>query len=222
MLKGDRNGLLPTLQAFADVTNNGLSGVVNPLYNGLQRRSQSLLRRRQSATCLAQFSAATSPTIPPVSHSPFPFATGRRRPIRHRRIEPAPVAITAAALRQPGAGGREDRRDRPAAGARPLPDGRGYPGTCRAEPERRTEALPVRRLTVALVIQAQNDLAADQDAEVQAMANYTHARIAFDQALGRTLDVNHVSMDEAVSGTVHRESVLPANLPTPVRQEVRR
>ena len=34
------------------------------------------------------------------------------------------------------------------------------------------------------------------------MANYSHARIALDQALGRTLEVNHISMDEAVAGRV--------------------
>jgi hypothetical protein len=65
------------------------------------------------------------------------------------------------------------------------------------------------------VIQAQKDLVNDQTLEAQAMANYTHARINFDQAVGRTLDVNHVSMDEAMSGRVPRESVLPANLPPP-------
>jgi len=46
------------------------------------------------------------------------------------------------------------------------------------------------------------------------MANYTHARIAFDQALGRTLEVNGISVDEARTGRVARQSVLPANLPT--------
>jgi len=67
--------------------------------------------------------------------------------------------------------------------------------------------------TVAQVIQAQKDLANGQDSEVQSMANYTHAKIAFDLAMGRTLDVNHISMDEAISGQVQRESVIPANLP---------
>ncbi len=60
-----------------------------------------------------------------------------------------------------------------------------------------------------LVILAQKDLAADQTAELQAMANYTHARIAFDEAVGQTLDVNHISMQEAASGKVPRHSVLP-------------
>jgi len=52
------------------------------------------------------------------------------------------------------------------------------------------------------VVQDERDLASAQSSELQAMANYSHARIAFDQALGRTLEVNHVSMDEAISGRV--------------------
>jgi outer membrane protein TolC len=66
--------------------------------------------------------------------------------------------------------------------------------------------------TVALVIQAQKDLAQYQSAEVQAMANYTHAKIAFDQAVGRTLDVNHIAFEEAVSGHVARQSVIPESV----------
>ena len=41
------------------------------------------------------------------------------------------------------------------------------------------------------------------------MANYTHARIALDQALGRTLEVNHISMAEALSGHVGTVSSVP-------------
>ena len=63
------------------------------------------------------------------------------------------------------------------------------------------------------MIQAQKDLGTNQDSEVQAMANYTHARIAFDLALGRTLETNHIVMEEALSGQVQRDSVLPPNLP---------
>jgi len=48
---------------------------------------------------------------------------------------------------------------------------------------------------------------------VQAMANYTHARISFDQALGTTLEVNHISLDEAMKGRLARDSVLPESLP---------
>jgi outer membrane protein len=63
--------------------------------------------------------------------------------------------------------------------------------------------------TVELVIQAQKDLATDSDAEVQAMANFSHAQITFDLAMGRTLDVNHISMTEAEKGFVEKPSTIP-------------
>jgi outer membrane protein TolC len=68
--------------------------------------------------------------------------------------------------------------------------------------------------TIAIVVQAQRDLASDQSAEVHAMANYTHAKVAFDQAVGQTLEVNEISMDEAASGHVARESAMPPSAGT--------
>jgi len=67
--------------------------------------------------------------------------------------------------------------------------------------------------TVFQVVQDQQTLASAQSTEQQALANYSHARISFDQAMGTTLDVNHISVDEALSGKVKRESQLPATLP---------
>ncbi len=66
----------------------------------------------------------------------------------------------------------------------------------------------------------QRDLANSESSEVQAMANYTHARIALDQAMGTTLDVNNVVIAEALAGQVSRPSTLPATLPTPLPAEV--
>jgi outer membrane protein TolC len=63
--------------------------------------------------------------------------------------------------------------------------------------------------TIAQVVQAQRDLAGDQSAEVQALANYTHAKIAFDESVGQTLEVNHISMTEAIAGQVARASSIP-------------
>ena len=62
------------------------------------------------------------------------------------------------------------------------------------------------------VVQDERDLASAQSSETQAMANYTHARIAFDLAMGRTLEVNHISMEEALAGQVQRESIIPTTL----------
>ena len=59
------------------------------------------------------------------------------------------------------------------------------------------------------VVQDQRDLASAQSSEVQAMANYTHARIQFDQALGATLDVNQISIAEALAGKVSAQPVTP-------------
>jgi outer membrane protein TolC len=60
------------------------------------------------------------------------------------------------------------------------------------------------------VVQDQRDLANGQSSEVQAMANYSHARIAFDQAVGTTLEVNHVVLAEALSGHI---AAPPSSLP---------
>ncbi len=45
------------------------------------------------------------------------------------------------------------------------------------------------------------------------MANYTHAQIAFDQAVGQTVDVNHISLEEAETGRVSRQSSIPDTVP---------
>jgi outer membrane protein TolC len=66
--------------------------------------------------------------------------------------------------------------------------------------------------TVFQVIQDQRDLASSESSETQAMANYTHARISLDQALGTTLEVNNISLDEALRGQLARPSELPGNL----------
>ena len=67
--------------------------------------------------------------------------------------------------------------------------------------------------TTFLVVQQQRDLATAQSAEVTALVTYSTARVALDQTLGTTLQVNHVSIDEAQTGQVARRSVLPEKLP---------
>jgi outer membrane protein TolC len=68
--------------------------------------------------------------------------------------------------------------------------------------------------TVFQVVTDQQTLGAAESTETEALANYSHARIAFDQAMGTTLEVNHISLAEAMSGVVARPSVLPDKLPT--------
>ncbi len=69
--------------------------------------------------------------------------------------------------------------------------------------------------SIALVVQARRDLAGTQSAEVESMANYTHARIAFDDAVGQTLEKNGISLEEAATGRVTRVSTIPDDLGKP-------
>jgi outer membrane protein TolC len=52
------------------------------------------------------------------------------------------------------------------------------------------------------LIQAQRSLVAAQSAEATALSAYSHARVGLDQVLGETLEVNHVSFEEGLSGRV--------------------
>ena len=75
------------------------------------------------------------------------------------------------------------------------------------------EKLSLGASTASDVVQLQRSLSAAQASEIAAEVSYGSARIALDQALGRTLTVNHVSIDEARTGVVARPSSLPAQLP---------
>lgn len=66
------------------------------------------------------------------------------------------------------------------------------------------------------VIAQQRDLEVAVSTEIAALASYSSARIGLDQATGRTLETNHVSIGEARSGVVAHTSTLPATLPPPV------
>jgi outer membrane protein len=67
--------------------------------------------------------------------------------------------------------------------------------------------------TSFLVVQQQRDLATAQSAEVAALVAYSNARVALDQTLGTVLKTNNISVNEAQSGRVNRQSTLPPTLP---------
>lgn len=212
LINGDKNGLLPTLQAFVEFTNHGLAGPANPIYNnccgapdpyftgGTSNALAQLFRRN-----FPDYSAGFSLTIPFRNRAQqADYVTDQlllrqaelqlQRAINQVRLD---VKTALTGLQQ------ARTRHQAAVDTRVLAE-----QSLKAEQSRYLYGVS----TVALVIQAQKDLAQFQSAEVQAMANYTHAKIAFDQALGRTLDVNHVSFEEALSGKVSRQSAIPASL----------
>ena len=213
LLKGTRNNLLPSLQAFAELTNHGLSGPVNALYAG------------QGGAPNPYFVGGTGDVLGQIFRRNFPdYSAGisLNIPFRNRQAQ-ADYVTDELQLRQ-----AELQLQRAVNQVRVdvktnlinLQQARARYETAVATRQLTEQSLDAEQKrfnygvgSVALVIAAQQQLASDQDAEVQAMANYTHAKIAFDDAMGVTLEVNHVSMEEAASGRVQRESIIPATLP---------
>jgi outer membrane protein TolC len=206
MIKGDRNGLLPNLQAFTEFTNHGLAGDVNP-YNPTAPNPYFL---GGNATAISQlfrrnfpdYSAGLSLNIPFRNRAQQADYVTDQLQLRQaelqlqRAINQVRVDVKTAVI------GLEQARSRyeTAVDTRKLGE-----QTLEAEQKRFQAGVG----SVALVMQAEKDLANAEDAEVQAMANYTHAKIFFDGAMGRTLEVNHISIDEAMAGDVKRVSAIP-------------
>jgi outer membrane protein TolC len=212
LLKGTRNNLLPTLQAFADVNNTGLAGPANPLYQNCCGAPNPY------------FLGGTGTALTQVLGRDFPnYSAGVsiNIPFRNRQAQ-ADYVIDELQLRQ-----KELQLQRATNQVRVdvktnlinLQQARARYETAVTTRQLSEQNLDAEQKrfnygvgSVALVIAAQQQLAGDQDSEVQSMANYTHAKIAFDDAMGRTLEVNNVSLDEAKSGHVEHESVIPANV----------
>jgi outer membrane protein len=66
--------------------------------------------------------------------------------------------------------------------------------------------------TVYNVILTQRDLITAQGSEIRALANLEEAKANYERALGRTLDVNHVTIADGKSGEVERETLIPGTL----------
>jgi outer membrane protein TolC len=66
------------------------------------------------------------------------------------------------------------------------------------------------------VVQQQRDLVAAQSAELAALVDYKNARLALEQTLGTTLEINHVSIEDARGGKVSRTSSAPPGAPASV------
>jgi len=212
LLNGDKNGLLPSLQAFAEFQNHGLAGPPNPLYNGCCGAPDAYFIGGAGTTLgqifrrnFPDYSAGVSLTIPFRNRAQQADYVTDQLLLRQaelqlqRAINQVRLDVKTAVI------GLQQARTRyqTAVDTRVLAE-----QSLKAEQSRYLYGVS----TVALVIQAQKDLAQYQSAEVQATANYTHARIAFDQAVGRTLDVNHVSFEEALAGKVARPSIIPESI----------
>ncbi len=215
-LTGIKSSLKPSLQAFAEATNNGLTGDLPLgiasagglayLTGGYGNLLAEIFRRNYP-----NYSAGFSLNIPLRNRAAQSDYVTSQLELRQneltlqKSVNQIRVDVQNAVIGMQQARARYDA----AVKAHALQ---------RQTLEADTEKNRLGASTPYQVVLDQRDLANAVSTEVQALANYSHARIAFDQALGNTLEVNHISVDEALSGQVSRASTLPANLPAEVRK----
>jgi len=202
-LVGIRSELKPTLQAFTELTNNGLIGqITGTSYSTGYTDLLSQIGRRN----YPNYSAGVSLNIPLRNRAAqADYATSlleiRQNELNLRKnINQIRIDVQNALV------GLQQARARYVAAVK-----------SRELSEQTLEGDQKRYRLGAVVsyqvVQDQRDLATAGSSEEQAMANYSHARIALDQAVGRTLEVNHITLGEAMAGTLSQASTLPAELP---------
>jgi outer membrane protein len=213
-LVGIKSALKPTLQAFAELTNNGLSGPltalgeqtpgVGYLAGGYGNLLGEMFRRNYP-----NYSAGIALNIPlrnRAAQSDYVTSElelrqselGLQQNINQVRVD---VQNSVIALKQARA------RYAAAIKASALQQ-----QTLEADQKR----LALGASTEYQVVLDQQNVASAESAEVQALASYSHARIGLDVALGRTLEANNITFQEALAGNISRPSQLPATLPADV------
>ncbi len=211
-MRGTKDALLPTFQFFFELTNNGLTGVQNALANGSAGVADPYLVGGYG-NMLAQIFQRDFPNYSAGFSLNIPFRnrqaqadyvtdllTLRQSELQlQRSLKQVRVDVKNAVINLQQARARYET----AQATRVL-----------AEQSLESEQTLFKfgQSTVPLVVQAQRDLAAAQSTEVESMANFTHAQIAFDEAIGNTLNANDISIEEAESGHVARESRIPESL----------
>jgi len=213
-LVGIKNALKPTLQAFAELTNNGLTGALTPigaetpgvayLAGGYDNLWAQVFRRN-----FPNYTAGLALNIPLRNRAAQSDYVTSELELRQnelglqQNINQVRVDVQNAMI------GLQQARARYSAAvkARDLQQ-----QTLDADQKR----FALGASTAYQIVLDQQNLASSESAEVQALASYSHARIGLDQAMGRTLEANHITFDEALAGTIGRTSVLPATLPTDV------
>jgi outer membrane protein len=211
-LVGIKNSLKPQLQAFAELTNNGLTGDLSALgalqpgvgylVGGYGNLLAQIARRN-----FPNYSAGFSLQIQIRNRAQQSDYVTSLLEIRqnelglHKSVNQVRVDVQNAVIGLTQARTRYDA----AVQARKLAQ-----QTLDADEKR----FNLGAATPYQVVQDQRDLANGLSSEIQAMANYTHARIAFDQAIGTTLEANNIVLSEALAGRVSKP---PSQVPAEVK-----
>ena len=207
-LKGSRNGVLPTLDAVASISNNALAGDINQLGSN---HSNNPFFIGGYGTVLQQLFSRNFPN--------YSVGFSLNVPIRNRAAQ-AQLINDELSLRQQEMGlqrlQNQVRVDVQNALIGVTQARAQYQSASRARIlqaetlDAEQKKLEAGASTVYNVIADQQALAAAQYAEVQAQSAYAKAKVELDRATGQLLYHNNISLDEAYKGVVSRPSNPPA------------
>jgi outer membrane protein TolC len=227
-LTGSKNALLPSIDAFANLQNNGLSGSLNvlpqPPVPGAPPGTPIVPRNPNSVDGF--FLGGYGTALGQIFRRNFPdYTVGvtLNIPLRNRAAQ-ADMVRDQLTLRQ-----SEIRLQQSLNQIRvevqnaliSLQQARARYQTAvknrilqeqTLDAEQKKYALGAS--TIFFVIQAQRDLTAAQASEVAALSTYARARTELERATGQTLPANSIQIEEAMKGTVTRApSPIPAVVP---------
>jgi len=210
-LVGIKSSLKPTLQAFAELTNNGLTGNLTALgavvpstaylAGGYDNLLAQIFRRNYP-----NYSVGFALNIPLRNRAAQSDYVTSQLELRQnelalqKNVNQVRVDVQNALIGLRQARARYDAATRARVLQEQVLDGD-------------QKKFAVGYTTAYQIVQDQRDLASATSSEVQALANFSHAKIALDQAMGDTLEVNNISIEEAMSGQVRRQSSIPETLP---------
>jgi outer membrane protein len=211
---GTQNGVLPSLQVFATLSQNGLNGSVN---------QKSLAAGYPPPD--SYFVGGYGTQLAQIFRRNFPSDRGGfalTATIRNRTAQ-ADEAIDQLQLRQTEINNARDKNQvavlvsNAVIGLRQARTRYAAAVKNRILEEQLLDAeqkkFQLGTSTPYNVITQQRDLATARSSEVTAQATYAQAKILLDQVLGITLEANHVSLADATVGHVAFSSVLPEKLP---------
>ena len=197
---GTRNGVLPNAQAFATLSQAGLTGtpkVVGPrgadpyFDGGLGTAIGQVLRRNFPTERVGVFvsmpignhQALADQTIDELSLRQTELAAQKRSSQVEVDIQNGLIALRQARAQYDAAVKNRTLQDQLVA----------------AEQKKYNlgASIPTN------VVQAQRDLANSHSTELAAMTTYIRARVALDKTLGRTLETNHITLQQALAGQVN-------------------
>jgi outer membrane protein TolC len=217
-LKAIRNAMLPQLDLVADFTNNGLAGQINENFQtfpGQEPTPPSDYFIGGVGTALGQVFRRNFPD--------YQIRAELQIPLRNRRAQ-ADMAATLLEKRQADIRLRQSENSIRAEVQNAvigLQQARARYEAAQKSRYLQEETLQAEQKkfdlgasTIFLVVQAQRDLALARSAELTSMNNWVKARVEMDRAVGRTLQANSISIDEAFTGVVSkRPDPIPPKAP---------